>query len=81
MIIENQTKRLTQLIKVDVNRMIPLEKIHMWTKYIADEVFRSIPDGDHDLDVVITIDFSGKSGIRRNMKKMIMDSLEEELLR
>ncbi|KAF1766289.1 hypothetical protein GCK72_006245 [Caenorhabditis remanei] len=81
MVIENKTRRLKQLIKVDVNRSIPLDKIQNWTKHLADEVFRSIPDGDDDLDIVITLDFSGNSGMRKHMKKMIMDSLEEELLR
>ncbi|CAL2032408.1 hypothetical protein CAEBREN_12090 [Caenorhabditis brenneri] len=78
---ENKTRRLKQLIKVDVNRTVPLDKIQVWTKYLADEVFRSIPDGNEDMDIVITLDFSGTSGMRKHMKRMIMDSLEEELLR
>ncbi|CAO4365634.1 Protein CBG02645 [Caenorhabditis briggsae] len=81
MVIENKTRRIKQLIKVDVNRTIPLDKISNWTKHLADEVFRSIPDGDDDVDIVITLDFSGSSGIRKTQKRMIMDTLEEELLR
>ncbi|PIC46441.1 hypothetical protein B9Z55_006134 [Caenorhabditis nigoni] len=61
MVIENKTRRIKQLIKVDVNRTIPLDKISNWTKHLADEVFRSIPDGDDDVDIVITLDFSGSS--------------------
>uniref|UniRef100_A0A8R1HM92 Uncharacterized protein n=2 Tax=Caenorhabditis japonica TaxID=281687 RepID=A0A8R1HM92_CAEJA len=78
---ENKTKRVKQLIKVNVSRNIPLEKINVWTKHIADEVFRSIPENDGDIDIVVTLDFSGNQDLRKSVKKMIMDALEEELLR
>ncbi|CAI2344652.1 unnamed protein product [Caenorhabditis sp. 36 PRJEB53466] len=83
MISDNETKRLKQLIKVDVNRNVPLDKISVWTRHIADEVFRSIPDDDGDIDIVVTVKFSGSSyrGMQKSVKKIIMDTLEEELLR
>ncbi|CAI5445416.1 unnamed protein product [Caenorhabditis angaria] len=74
--------RPKKLIKVNVDREVPEDKIRIWLKHIVDKVYAEMPPLEYgDIEIVVMMDFSKSVNMTKELKKMIMETLEDELLR